>query len=109
MNSITLKLYPIELRFHGALHLSGWEWFYWLCRLYREYRKQRYPQAFVFASESMWCYQMGLDVLRDSEHGKWDRFYRADWLTNIKSTVHNVDTLRRFLRIHGDSPDFFFW
>lgn len=98
-----------HLRFHGALHLSGCEGFYWLCRSYREYHEQRYPQAFVFASESMWSYKKGLDILRDAEHGKWDRFYRADWLTNIESTVNNVDTVRRFLRMHGDSPDFFLW
>ncbi|WP_192702263.1 glycosyl hydrolase 115 family protein [Paenibacillus sp. OAS669] len=98
-----------QLQFHGALHLSGCEGFYWLCRSYREYSEKRYPQAFVCASESMWSYQKGLDQLRASEHGKWDRFYRADWLTNIQSTVQNVDTVRRFLRIHGDSPDFFLW
>ena len=98
-----------QLRFHGALHLSGCEGFYWLCRSYREYCAQRYSLAFVYASESLWCYQKGLDTLRDSEHGKWERFYRADWLTNIKSTVNNVDTLRRFLRMYGDSPDFFLW
>lgn len=98
-----------QLLFHGALHLSGCEGFYWLCRSYREYREERYPQAFVYASESMWCYQRGLEILRGSEHGKWERFYRADWLTNIESTVQNVDTLRRFLRMHGDSPDFFLW
>jgi len=98
-----------QLRFHGALHLSGCEGFYWLCRSYREYSEQRYPQAFVFASESMWCYQRGLHVLRDAEHGKWARFYQADWLTNIESTVYNVDTLRRYLRMQGDSPEFFKW
>ncbi|WP_251551401.1 glycosyl hydrolase 115 family protein [Neobacillus muris] len=98
-----------QLRFHGALHLSGCQGFYWLCRSYEEYRHQRYPLAFVYASESKWCYEKGLEVLRGSEHGKWERFYQADWLTNIKSTVENVDTLRRFLRIHGDSPDFFAW
>jgi hypothetical protein len=98
-----------QLRFHGALHLSGCEGFYWLCRSYREYKEHRYPQAFVFASESMWSYHKGLDILRDAEHGKWDRFYRADWLTNIESTFNNVDTVRRFLRMHGDSPDFFLW
>ncbi|MNR62335.1 hypothetical protein D3C85_1843320 [compost metagenome] len=27
----------------------------------------------------------------------------------MQSTVDNVDTLRRFLRIQGDSPDFFLW
>mgnify|MGYP001176815391 CR=1 FL=1 len=98
-----------HLRFHGELHLSGCEGLYWLCRAYEAYREKRYPQAFVLASESLWSYRRGLDVLRDAEHGKWERFYRADWLTNIESTVHNVDTLRRFIRMHGDSPDFFLW
>ena len=98
-----------QLRFHGALHLSGCEGFYWLCRSFNEYNLQHYPQAFVYASESMWRYQDGLEVLRDSEHGKWDHFYRADWLTNIESTVQNMDTLRRVLRMNGDSPDFFLW
>jgi hypothetical protein len=98
-----------QLRFHGALHLSGCEGFYWLCRSYRAFSEQRYPQAFVYASESMWRYAEGLEALRDSEHGKWGRFYEADWLTNIQSTVQNVDTLRRFIRMHGDSPDFFLW
>ncbi len=98
-----------HLRFHGALHLSGCEGFYRLCLSYGEYREGRHPQAFIYASESMWHYRKGLDVLRDAEHGNWDRFYKADWLTNIESTVDNVDTLRRFLRMHGDSPDFFLW
>ncbi|MGO4108287.1 glycosyl hydrolase 115 family protein [Paenibacillus sp. YAF4_2] len=98
-----------QLRYHGELHLSGCEGFYWLCRSYREFNEKRYPQAFVFASESMWSYRRGLAALRESEHGKWERFYEADWLTNILSTVQNVDTLRRFIRMHGDSPDFFLW
>ncbi|MBB6635033.1 glycosyl hydrolase 115 family protein [Cohnella thailandensis] len=98
-----------QLRFHGALHLSGCEGFYWLCRSYGEYAEKRYPQAFVLASKSMRSYRRGLEILRDSERGKWDRFYQADWLTNIRSTVENVDTLRRWLRLHGDSPDFFLW
>ncbi|MGO4546312.1 glycosyl hydrolase 115 family protein [Paenibacillus sp. 2TAB23] len=98
-----------QLRFHGAIHLSGCEGFYWLCRSYSAFNEQNYAIAFVYASESMWCYKRGLDILRGSEHGKWDRFYRADWLTNIQNTVQNVDTLRRFIRIHGDSPDFFLW
>lgn len=53
--------------------------------------------------------QEGPQALREPEHGKWDNFYKADWLTNIESTVQNVDTVRRFLRMHGDSPDFFLW
>nr|WP_181592972.1 glycosyl hydrolase 115 family protein [Paenibacillus sp. YN15] len=98
-----------HLRFHGVLHQSGAEGFMWLCRSFAAYCGQLYPQAFVLASQSMWAYSRGLQALRDAEHGKWERFYSADWLTNIESTVSNVDTLRRFLRMHGDSPDFFLW
>ncbi len=98
-----------HLKFHGLLHRSGCEGFMWLCRAYSAYAEGRYPQAFVMASQSMWSYEEGLKALRDSEHGKWENFYRADWLTNIESTVRNVDTLRQFLRMHGDSPDFFLW
>ncbi len=98
-----------HLRFHGVLHLTGCEGFYWLCRSYEAYREGRFPQAFVHASQSLWKYSESLDVLRQAEHGKWESFYRADWLTNIECTVNNVDTLRRFIRMHGDSPDFFLW
>lgn len=98
-----------HLRFHGVLHRSGCEGFLYLSKAYDAYQSKQYAQAFVFASQSMWSYQEGLAALRASEHGRWESFYRADWLTNIESTVHNVDTLRRFLRMHGDSPDFFLW
>ncbi|OMF32265.1 hypothetical protein BK133_14680 [Paenibacillus sp. FSL H8-0548] len=98
-----------HLRLHGALHLSGCEGFYMLCKAYEAYAVGKYPQAFVYASESMWRYSDSLVALRDAEHGKWESFYKADWLTNIESTVNNVDTLRRFIRMHGDSPDFFLW
>ncbi|WP_248924081.1 glycosyl hydrolase 115 family protein [Paenibacillus hamazuiensis] len=98
-----------HLRFHGVLHRSGCEGFMRLCRAYKAYTAGHYPQAFVFASQALWGYREGLQALREAEHGKWERFYSADWLTNIESTVNNVDTLRRFLRMHGDSPDFFLW
>ncbi|MDQ0875234.1 hypothetical protein QFZ77_003893 [Paenibacillus sp. V4I3] len=98
-----------QLRFHGILNRTGCEGFLWLCRAYEAYVEGQYPQAFVYASQSMWCYQEGIQALRESEQGKWENFYKADWLTNIESTVQNVDTLRRFLRMHGDSPDFFLW
>lgn len=98
-----------QLRFHGIIHLTGCKGFYLLCRSYEAYREGRYPQAFVYASESLWNYRQSLDALRQAEHGKWERFFKADWLTNVEQTIENVDTLRRYLRMHGDSPDFFLW
>ncbi len=98
-----------QLRFHGELHHSGSEGLMWLCKAFESYSKREFPQAFVLASQSLWAYRRGIAALRQSEWGKWEDFYRADWLTNLESTAGNVDTLRRFLRMHGDSPDFFAW
>jgi peptidyl-tRNA hydrolase len=98
-----------HLRFHVELHLSGCEGFAKLGHSYNAYREGNYPLAFVYASQAKWKYEQGLEALRAAEHGRWSHFFRADWLTNIKSTVENMDTLRRWLRMQGDSPDFFAW
>ena len=44
-----------------------------------------------------------------AEHGKWKHFFRADWLTNVRSTLYSVQALRMFLRMYGDNPDYFLW
>jgi hypothetical protein len=98
-----------HLLLHVELHLSGCEGFDLLGKSYSAYREGNYPLAFVYASQAMWKYQRGRFALQEAEHGKWANFFRADWLTNIESTVQNMDTLRRWLRMHGDSPDFFAW
>ncbi len=98
-----------HLLLHVELHLSGCEGFDALGKSYSAYREGNYPLAFVYASQAMWRYRKGQIALQEAEHGKWDHFFLADWLTNIESTVQNMDTLRRWLRMHGDSPDFFAW
>ncbi|MCA0758085.1 glycosyl hydrolase 115 family protein [Paenibacillus sp. N4] len=98
-----------HLQLHVDLHLSGCEGFDKLGQSYGAHFEGNYPLAFVYASQAMWNYEKGLAALKEAEHGKWADFFRADWLTNIKSTVENMDTLRRWLRVQGDSPDFFFW
>jgi hypothetical protein len=98
-----------HLLLHVELHLSGCEGFDALGKSYSAYREGNYPLAYVYASQAMWNYRKGRIALDEAEHGKWAHFFRADWLTNIESTVQNMDTLRRWLRMHGDSPDFFAW
>ncbi|CAM3804602.1 glycosyl hydrolase 115 family protein [Cohnella lubricantis] len=91
------------------LHLSGSRGLKALGRAFEAYTEGRFALAFVHASEAVWRYQEGQAALREAEHGKWERFFRADWLTNIANTIDHMDTLRRFLRMHGDSPDMFLW
>ncbi|MFD0671118.1 glycosyl hydrolase 115 family protein [Cohnella sp. GCM10027633] len=98
-----------HLLLHVKLHQSGCEGFAALGDSYIAYSNKEFPAAFVHASRAMWCYQQGIAAMQEAEHGHWHNFYRADWLTNIQSTVNNMDTVRRWLRMHGDSPDFFAW
>lgn len=98
-----------HLALQVELHASGCKGFIALCRSYFAFREGDFPRAFVYASQALWNYNDGLKAMNEAEHGKWRNFYRADWLTNVKSTIYSLDTLRRFLRMHGDSPDFFLW
>ncbi|UOQ85261.1 glycosyl hydrolase 115 family protein [Gracilibacillus salinarum] len=98
-----------HLFFHANLHYTGSLGLKSLCESYKHFEQNHYPEAFVKATHSLWHYQESLQTLRDAEHDKWRHFYRADWLTNVENTLYNVDTLRRFIRMHGDNPDFFLW
>ncbi|WP_028609938.1 hypothetical protein [Paenibacillus harenae] len=76
-----------HLLFHVELHLSGCEGFEALGKSHSAYREGNYPLAFVYAAQAMWKYEKGLIALKQAEHGKWENFFRADWLTNIESKV----------------------
>jgi hypothetical protein len=97
-----------SLLFQVRLHLSGIKGMYYLCKAVLS-SDSSLSLAFVYASKSLWAYKDGLQAMRDSEHGKWKNFYKADWLTNISITVYAVDSLRRSYRSWGDGPDYFKW
>ncbi|WP_416151635.1 glycosyl hydrolase 115 family protein [Salipaludibacillus sp. HK11] len=104
-----------QVKFHDqllcsiVLHESGCRGFLLLLDGYQLSRSEKFPEAFVYVTEAHRAYMEGLEALKESEHGKWSHFYRADWLTNVESTINNVDVLRSYLRMHGDSPNFFQW
>ncbi|GAA0369715.1 hypothetical protein GCM10008932_21660 [Alkalibacterium iburiense] len=74
-----------------------------------DFKKEEMPVAFVKASKSLWDFEKSLEALKQCEHGKWQDFYRADWLTNIELTCENVSLYRGFLRIQGDQVVYFNW
>lgn len=98
-----------NILFQVKLHLSGCMGFIDMCKSYFSYREGNYPLAFVYISQAIWNYTAGLKAMKESEHGRWKNFYRADWLTNIKATIYCLEAVRKFLRMHGDCPDFFIW
>lgn len=80
-----------------------------VCLTYELYQREEYARAFVKASDSLNYFEQSQKVLDRAEHGKWKHFFRADWLTNVKNTINHVDTLRKYIRMQGDNPDFFLW
>ncbi|MDX8045595.1 glycosyl hydrolase 115 family protein [Gracilibacillus sp. S3-1-1] len=109
LNNNDKQRFADQLIIQVKLHESGCKGFIDVCTAFHYFREKKYPEAFVYASEAIWHYQKGYEAMRLSEHGKWKDFYKADWLTNVESTIQNVDTLRKFIRMYGDSPDFFLW
>ncbi|WP_019909158.1 glycosyl hydrolase 115 family protein [Paenibacillus sp. HW567] len=96
-------LVQIELHWSGCRGLAA------ICRAYECYREEQYPRAFIHASHAVWNYDEGKQALLRAENGRWEHFYRADWLTNLDNTIDHANTVRKFLRIQGDSPDMFLW
>lgn len=99
----------VQLLVQLELHLSGCRGLASLCKAYEYYGEERYPEAFIQASQAVWDYRAGQQALSQAEIGRWEHFYRADWLTNIANTIDHTETVRKYLRIQGDSPDMFLW
>jgi hypothetical protein len=103
------QLFSDQLILQAELHAFGCKGFISLCNAYLSFTQNDNPLAFVYASKSIDHYKDCKRALKRAEHGKWENFYRGDWLTNIDSTIYSLEALRKFLRMQGDSPDFFLW
>lgn len=103
-----LRLYN-QLLVQIELHLSGCRGLAEICRAYESFDQGRYPQAFIFASDAAACFSKGRAALDSAQRGRWESFYSADWLTNIRNTMTHAQTVRGFIRVMDDGPDMFRW
>lgn len=95
--------------FQTKLHLSGARGLYALCCAYECYEKGDMPRCFTILTGAMEEFSTGVTLLEENERGKWKNFYRCDWLTNVRITVYAIDSLRKYIRMISDGPDFFAW
>lgn len=109
-DSVTLKTFFEDfIMFQAKLHLSGARGLYALCRAYEYFSSGDMPRCFTVLTGAMEEFAAGTELLERAEHGKWKNFYSCDWLTNVRVTVYAVDSLRRYIRMISDGPDFFAW
>ncbi len=93
----------------GILHFSGCSGAVEMCISIEKFLNKNYLEAFLCANRARRAFQLGVDALRSSEHGKWKNFYRNDCLTNLSLTVYCMDVLRKYYRVFGDAPDYVTW
>ena len=90
----------------ARIHLEGSRGLRFVCEAFENAHHNVDPNdlagAFVAAFHAKQCFVDVLNALRASERGKWEHFYRGDWLTNVKSTVFFCDSLQSYLRVTGD-------
>lgn len=98
-----------NILFQAKLHLYGAKGLYTLCRAYEYYEHKDMPLCFITLTDAMNEFNMAVKLLEEGEHGKWKNFYSCDWLTNVRVTVYAVDSMRKYIRMIGDGPDFFAW
>jgi hypothetical protein len=102
-------LFKDTLLLQVTIHLTGCLGAIKLCDSYEAFKEGNYALAYAYASSAMEEYKEALNDMKATEHDKWLDFYKNDCLTNIKLTVYCFDTLRRYLRVFGDSPYFYSW
>jgi hypothetical protein len=109
INDKEKSLFSDTLLLQVTIHLTGCRGAVKLCNSYEAFKDKNYPLAYVYASSGMKEYESALEEMKLAEHDKWINYYRNDCLTNVKLTVYCFDTLRRYLRVLGDSPYFYSW
>lgn len=102
-------LFDDLLVFQARFMQTGAEGLDFVARSILAHLAGEHPKAFVLISQALWAFERSQYAMHASEHGKWENFFRADWLTNVKMTIYCCQSLRMFYRMHGDNPDFFLW
>lgn len=80
-----------------------------ICEAHEIYVQGNLPRTFVVLSDAIDEFKNALALMRAAEHGKWENFYSADWLTNVAVTAEELSALRKWIRMKGDAPDYFRW
>lgn len=68
-----------------------------------------YQRAFYHAGLAQEEYLAANAAMRGREHGKWNRFYANECLTDVKQTAWLLGHCMGYLRNLGDGPHFYVW
>lgn len=67
------------------------------------YGEPDYKSAFCFFNKAKVSMEQAWQSLKTCEHGKWNHFYRGEWLTDTRETIRYLETMRGLAKIMGDT------
>ncbi|MBD8068693.1 glycosyl hydrolase 115 family protein [Bacillus sp. PS06] len=91
------------------IHKNGCKALYSFSKAFERFQANDYLEAFVLVNEAMKEIDETLAMMENPTITKWKGFHDNDCLTNISLTYYSLETLRRYIRIIGDSPSFYTW
>ena len=103
------KVFEDSFVVQTAIHYYGCVGAVHFCSGYNYFAQQEYISSFMELSRSINAQKEVLKWFDKVQHGKWENFYKSDWLTNVGATLYTLEAVRSYIRIIGDGPDLFFW
>ncbi len=101
--------------FIETLHLQGLIYYHsyvgglHLCNGLLDAFDENYKQAFYNIGLARKSYLDANLAMRNSEKGKWSKFYENECLTDCKQTAWVLETLMGYIRNLGEGPHFYHW
>lgn len=69
----------------------------------------RYLDSFLSCGEAAEESERAESILREWEHGKWERFYANDCLTDVGENAYLLKILMEHIRAFEDAPEYYKW
>lgn len=97
------------LLMNAHVHLSGCRVMDCLAKAFTAWENVEYDQAFLYTGDALEEARTGYRHLRGAEHDKWIGIYRNDCFANLRLTVQALESLRNWMRVVHDGPDYWMW
>lgn len=79
------------------------------CEAFLYFNEKSYYETFYLLGNSSEYFSEANQIMRDTEHDKWEGFYSNDCLCDIKQTAYVLRYLMSYIRNIDDGPNFYKW
>lgn len=102
-------LFDDSILLQAQIHYYCFNGAKYTCKSILKSMEDDYKMGFYIAGKARKLYLKADLCMRNSEHGKWHKFYANECLTDVKQSAYVLEGLMSYLRNIGDGPHFFKW